>query len=615
MVVANKISLYPVFSRAAFLVLFSLVLFSCYRQSKVFFNEIDLAEVEADPFFFANGQDTLFARGSRTWPINLDSVKDFYGYEILLDDELLVFSEKKTGNYTFNTANYVDGFYSITLNVYKKSNTGSLADQLGYEALVLSITKVLIIGNNMVLEKPQVAEYKLINNDLYVRISPYSGYDFNYFKLWLEGTGYLIEEREPSFFLLMENYDGSTIDFTIGLSAMQEYSLIDAAYTYDANYNLFYQGGTVYLTWDEIPFPNSVSLQLAYFDLIKNTEEKVVVPKGNLNTSIQLDLSFPYHYTIKVAIVNASGNINRVKGVDTVIRDICFGNDLFLEPFQVVDANHVIIYQSEHGFSEEGYFTAGLNEIIFQPTKPKDSLRLVRTVSNIVFSENKTILYQNNGTQISKLNPTTLDVMEVVDISQYIDSVQSIEMIYPGNNELLAFLFNNVAIAVFDWNDKQVLNVVKAKEYCVSPAEVMWLSNSGTKMPDFGFRGTLTGYTDLTPYPGYPKCYSWFKLLYNDVRISFAPHNSSYWYEIIGQPVQEKFIEPYSIEPYIEYNLMYVLGDDGVLRIHNLDTGQVLNEIPFRVIRNTTTLAPLMPGYRNGQLGVQVNGAIFLRAY
>ncbi|MCB0495182.1 MAG: hypothetical protein KDC79_03545 [Cyclobacteriaceae bacterium] len=603
---------------------FLLILFqSCYKLSDVYVNDFDPIYNTFEPVEFFDEQDTIYITESVELTFNLDSVSEFYGYEILLDNEIIQSEDRKNFRLYFRSRDYSDGFHTLTLNVYKASGTGSLAEKLGFEALMLSVSKVLFLGNNYEVPKPVVTGFDVIDGELYMNIEPYPGYGFTNLQVSFELID--IEEiviTDPNQTVIpIPDYAGQRIYIGLTYTALgNRYGYIGFGYTYDANYNLEIVGGKVILSWENLPFNSCGGVNVEVDDTYDTQAITFTALKDDGKLEFQLNDDFPFRYELKTFILDKEGNSYNLRDVGGFARSRVIESGIMFQPFQIIDADHLIIYRTTgSAFVTTGFFNADLCEIVDRANEGEDSLHVIKTVNSVIFSESYGNLYQVTGVHtVNKLDSKSLDVVETIDLGDFINDITSIEMLYPADNNLLGIHYNSRFIAVFDWQNKVVLNTII--EDCNYTKDYLYtLSLSASNLIGSSFsRGLSPSYIDITKESeNEARCLRAItKLLNSDIEIYFDANLDSYFTRTENYLSFTQYnIEPFEVEPYIRGNLMYSYGEDSVLRVYDLNTQEIIKTFNISRHGSKTALTNDLPYYVDDLFGFKLGGLLFTKQF
>ena len=123
--------------------LLKLMLFTCslllgcvYEPTEEFFKEVESLSPEASiDLSEYNDRDTILLEQPTTFKYNVDITEpsDVQFVEILLDSTVLVTDSSNEGVFTLSQSQIAVGAYVLTIRFLAKSNSGSLADNLGAE--------------------------------------------------------------------------------------------------------------------------------------------------------------------------------------------------------------------------------------------------------------------------------------------------------------------------------------------------------------------------------------------------------------------------------------------------------------------------------------------------
>ncbi|MCP4458414.1 MAG: hypothetical protein GY816_10390 [Cytophagales bacterium] len=162
------------------LLVLSLLLINCtYEPEDVFFKEISEEPKDQPTSDFFNSSDTIYARGLSSLIFNFEDGNEYYAYEIYMGDDLIREGDDRPSGFYFNSYDYESGFHLMTLRLFSKSNTGSLADKLDAEAAVIDFQRVLNIDHEPIEIDIQSSSFYIEDSVLIFDWPNYNDYEFS----------------------------------------------------------------------------------------------------------------------------------------------------------------------------------------------------------------------------------------------------------------------------------------------------------------------------------------------------------------------------------------------------------------------------------------------------
>lgn len=247
--------------------------------------------------------DTVYAYGYHSATFNFQSDnQDIQGAKLLIDNVVVDSVASSNGIFKFSGYSTNDGLHKLTLQVFTKSGTGSIADKLGAESFVNSRDWVLVV------DKDQSKNISYAPKDGYLQLSwkKCKSSDFvSYLVYRGNWEGELICTTQNLNFIdssyvnqgafytvYVKKKDGYTIDWG-SLYLSKKYSMIHL----DIDDNNQY-----YLWWNKIPYYNAV--KSLTFKLGSTTQQPTNINDTVFKTNLHFNDYCDFTLTIEPKIKN-----------------------------------------------------------------------------------------------------------------------------------------------------------------------------------------------------------------------------------------------------------------------------------------------------------------------
>ncbi len=184
-----------------FLLLLSFVFFnSCeYSPTGTNYKEITFSDPNIGLVSLSEDQ-TTFIRGHIGIPFSaVLNDKNLIAVKAYINNNYLNTYYNSEDAIDFDSRQYPDGFYTIKLELYTTTNTGSLADLSGAEAYILTKQYSIQIYNAPITT-PQITSMQVVNNALHIKWDKYEGPGFQKYVLMAYND------------VLMEIYDQDSVE-------------------------------------------------------------------------------------------------------------------------------------------------------------------------------------------------------------------------------------------------------------------------------------------------------------------------------------------------------------------------------------------------------------------
>ena len=308
---------------------------------------------------------------------------------------------------------YADGFHQLRLEYFLEANSGSLADQLGVELLVVKMNRVAVMERTPAQAVPivsveardgtlaiQWSRYKAFNFQSYVLVKQMWNGDNGYFDVWSQ------EVTNKNRTLLNDStYLGGKVQYVMKVKTLDNKLGPSSQQVFDFDYSpgLAFEWQDlqhVKLTWHKVPFyKNFQSYELGYGDYKSTTDI-------NDTTAVQKpSFIFPEPSTIYLTI--------KAKGGNPLVEGVSVTPTSKFPPF-----NGPIVYNSSLGKYFVMTYLANsqstLSRIDGTSLQVEQTYNL--TDGTFALSDNGMYLYVSQGREFKLLNPLDFSEKAVYDI-------------------------------------------------------------------------------------------------------------------------------------------------------------------------------------------------------
>jgi hypothetical protein len=428
------------------------------------FKEIKVTEPKPVSLDFFNSHDTLFLRGSVALLVNFPDDKDILSYSASIEDKLVTDGPGRPFEIYIDSKKFTDGFHVLKLEVYKKTNSNSLADKFDAEAFVLTYTKPVLIDNSQISsESIKITEIAIEDSTLVVKWTPYIGSGFKSYTISIEGTGNLIVITDQSKSKAnIEYYTGGQIELSIYLSAYEKVVMSNKkSFYYDIGFQIEHPEsptGEFNLRWNPSPFKSWDGLEISianvsFYDLSRFYEE-IKVDKSLTTFQFTHQVQFPYHFDIGIS---HSDPYN--------IHSAAVHGQSFSTGFDIKN-EYLQYYNQFHFLNDSAYLMlqspidSYSNQIVsLRSTQSQDPI-LVRS-GIFALSPDANKLFEFDSWKIKKLHTEDFSVIDQVDVTAYLNEIGTFVAIESSNNgNVLLLMRLNTALKfyVWNWNSKTIIH-------------------------------------------------------------------------------------------------------------------------------------------------------------
>lgn len=427
------------------------------------FKEINVIEPKPVSLDFFNSRDTLFLRGSAALLVNFPDDKDILSYSASIEDNLVTDGPGRPYEIYIDSKKFTDGFHILKLEVYKKSNSNSLADKFGAEAFVFTYTKPLLIDNSQISsESIKITEIAIEDSTLVVKWTPYVGSGFKSYTISIEGIGNLIVITDQSKSTAnIEYYTGGQIELSIYLSAYEKVVMSNKkSFFYDIGFQIDYPEspiGEFNLRWNPSPFKSWDGLEVSVADVsfydFSRSYEYHKVNKELTTFQFTHQVQFPYNFEIGIS---HSDPYN--------IHSAAVHNQSFSTGFDI--KNEYYPYYNQFHFLNDSLYLS-LQSPTDSYSNQTVSLRSTQSQNPILgrsgifaLSPDANKLFEFDSWKIKKLHAEDFSVIDQVDVTTYLSEIGNFVAIESSNNgNVLLLMRLNTALKfyVWDWNSKTII--------------------------------------------------------------------------------------------------------------------------------------------------------------
>lgn len=450
--------------RSCFLPLAALFLLGCekFEPEGTYFKEITVKEPGQLQIKLNPAADTLAARGDTFFYFEVpEHVREEIGYRLYLGNQLLEENPYPPDMILFEAGRRQDGHYTLRLELFVKSNTGSLADKVGMEYFIYKYAWVLKIDNRPSSNYP-IHQFTVTEEEGRIKLS-WPKYDLPNFQT------YLISRREVGG---RERYKSIYID-NVNTTRYFDDAFVGGSYTYTLTVQLNeypnhvagsaqpleapipqllrqeQREGAFYIAWSSCLYPKNFEAYEIYQQGPYGTK---LVYSGTRaeDTTVVLPAAFgPMNYQLytKPRLVSEAWE----GSVSDFSLSYGFPHSLpFSSPFLVGEKAYLV--QSDDGRLTK-YDGASLEPLLSRPFKGK----------SLTISDNGEYIYYTDGSHLIRLNPASLQEEARVSAVSLIGYETTIQHLAVNNQHQLLFwgYLNTTgktdSMTLVDMNAKEVL--------------------------------------------------------------------------------------------------------------------------------------------------------------
>ncbi len=425
-----------------------LALSSCTFETDDFI----LTEVDRDisniGIGFEGDLDTLQVFGNTQINFNYDfENREIIDVTTFLNDIELEDAVRFTsnGNYVeFNTREFEDGYYTLSIIFVVRSGSGSLADLAEVEFLTIGLSQIVFIDNIPVLPL-QIVDRQIVDGALQIKWNKYKGFGFQYYSVG--GCSHITNPNDTTATIC--NYAGGKYDIRLGVLAKQQFIESKTIYKDSLNVTIQETNDAVNITWDPTPyFRDFHYYEFGYTDNAISSKIETLQIRNINETSKTLQKSgFPSSFSVSGRLINSFFIEQQTLG-DSFFDVSGYGT--FLKNVKEVEADKLLAK-----FQNNGTFST----VALYNTVSGDKINMAE--GTVDMSNNGQDVFQYLNGSINKLNRSTLDIQESYPISQNSQLGTEIRnLIALGNNKVLLHVRyddNSLAIFIMNYSDKSIV--------------------------------------------------------------------------------------------------------------------------------------------------------------
>jgi hypothetical protein len=436
-------------------IVFALILSCAFDPVGDNFKEIKLVEPNPISLDFFNSNDTLFLRGIVALSINYPFDQDILSYRLLIDDSLATEGNGNPPNEVFtNSAKFSNGFHILKFEVYKKTNSNSIADKLNGEAFVFSYMKPAYIDNTQISnELIKITEIVIEDSTLVIKWTPYVGNGFKSYTIsekWSNLKTIIVTNQSQNMLAIPE-YAGGPIELLIILAVFDQEAFTTKSYEYEINFKidqLYPDKNKFKISCNKNPFRSWSGLSLNFIDTYLH-ENYIFTGKNETELEIASPVPFPFDLTLFANIKGTNTNV----GV------------AFLNSAIKLDQNGFAINQlypiNESSYKAMSYpRSTQLNKDIFSVNTYLSENPIASYSGNLALSPNGKELFEFSNGLVVKIDPNTFEKIGQIDISTQIgspDNFLAIEASDQSRIFVMSLFGNWQRYYVWDWLSKTII--------------------------------------------------------------------------------------------------------------------------------------------------------------
>jgi len=414
-----------------FTTLFTAVFMSActYKADNLNFINIDQSAVETPVIDFLNSEDTIYLRSSVSLDVSISDNVELIEYEILIGNRLATNGFSSTPFARFDSEDFVDGIYTITLRVITKSNSGSIADQFELETLVTEFSKTCIIDNRPVI--PEVRGFILEDGSLKLAWNEYEDYNFEQIVVQLNApySNRSQTVSDPSISEIgIPEFVGGSISGSFLLAAKNEEVTVNLSFVDDLGFDVNFLDGQFYISMEANPYSAVESVSIRHQNsLSSGTTIDTVYALENRSYDqevINISQTFPMNFQFWL---EANSTFLTDKVLDVV--------DINNQQFPLVYDNNL------NYFVSADFITASGDNTIVQYDRETGQV-LQELTGDFALSSNGEWLYEFRDTLLINYDPVTLSSISATILTDFLEIEGDFRRIYVTNaNQVLFYSF------------------------------------------------------------------------------------------------------------------------------------------------------------------------------
>ncbi|MEO9484558.1 MAG: hypothetical protein ABJG47_13965 [Ekhidna sp.] len=405
---------------------------SCtFESDEEFFIEVDQSEIVTPSIDFINSPDTIYMRGQVIIDINISQGVDIVEYKVFIGSQEVDNGNSHTGRAFIDSRQFGDGHYPIVLQVATKTNTGSIGDQLGLEALITETKKVCLIDNAPITA--QVTGFENVDGALTFSWDAYKSLKFEEYEVVFgfpyQSFNQTITSPEQTS-VTIPDYIGGDISASFYLRAKGEEASASANFS-DVH------GVAIELNGEEPQLsilPNTYSSFDRYELVHNNSLEDPLTPamypiENRLYDSEQISIqyTYPINYNFDVYAVSQSD-------VRTYLGGANFNDEKYLLSFDEDLRYYFFEHTVLHLKVRE---TAEIDQAILYDIATGE--QVAELSGEIALSPNGNQLFEYKDGIIIKYNPATLEGVDAFELAPLLSMEGEFRRLYVSNEGKLLF--------------------------------------------------------------------------------------------------------------------------------------------------------------------------------
>lgn len=408
---------------------------SCtFESEEEFFIEVDQSEIVIPTIDFNSSSDTIYIRGEVNIGVNISQDVDLLEYKVFIGNIEVGNGDYHNGFVRVDSEEFSDGYHFIVLEVYTKSNTGSLGDQLEIEVVVTETQKVVHVDNAPIV--PQVKGFENVDGVLTLNWDEYSSFQFEEYEVVFYAPYYSSSQTITSpeqTSATVPSYVGGDIEAKFYLRAKGEEVSTTVYFSDDLDIEMVLIDNEVQLSISPNTYEAFDRYELEHDNSIEEFESPVRYPIENRlydNEPLAINFEYPVNYIFTVYGISSSGEEVYLGGAN-------FNSERY--PIDYDDGLRYYFFENSILHYKTRSLDEGDQAILYNRS---DGELIGQLSGNMALSPDGNQLYEYQNGTIIRYNPATLEGVDAFDLDLSMEG--EFRRLYVSNTGTLLF-YNQIS--------------------------------------------------------------------------------------------------------------------------------------------------------------------------
>ncbi len=397
-------------------------------------------------------QDTVYFFGEVELNVDADfDNRKVYDISLYLDDHEIILDGYTLHKYRFDSKDFQDGIYVLTLLYQIKSNSNSLADQLDAEVITVEYQHIAIVDNQP-LEPLNIIQLTPSDGALQINWEPYTGRGFEKY-----AVGSLIDiDQQWINYTTIPGYAGGRINNNLYLFAKRDFVGQPFEYYDDLGFSIEQESNGIFtFSWDRNSYMNEFQFyNMEIFDAISGN----YIISENLTDISTMDYKFdPLYFPSRYEVRFSANNYE--------VKDTTLGATFFKYPVGYSGIYKVILN------NEKVYIKGLMNQSVADQVILKYDLKSGELLDDfqgyVDLSNDGEILIQYANHSISIFDADTKGLIKNIDLNQHSSIGQVINII--AGLEMIGIIDVNFNFYLIDIQEEAILQSLNPPFQWISP--------------------------------------------------------------------------------------------------------------------------------------------------